>query len=108
MDASSLLKKYLNDATGDFYFETVTGIIEAAKIDVDSINDPKEFVKQLIDNAFVDQKSLEIEAELFIEETNIKPKKSTTLSEIGTTIRQQIIQHPQFVSHAIGFFESVK
>lgn len=81
MAASSVLKKYLDDTTGDFYFETVTGIVDDAKIDVHSTNDPKEFVKQLKDNAFVNKKSLETEAEL------IKPKKSTSLSEIGTTLQ---------------------
>ena len=108
MSKSVALKKYLDDAPGDFYFEAMTGIIEDAKIDIHSINEPKEFVKQLQDNAFVNKESLETEAELFIEETNSKPKKAASLLEIGTTIRQQLITHPRFVSHAIGFFESEK
>ena len=108
MAIASEISKYLDDAMGDFYVETVTEIVESGQIDVKSINDPNGFVKRLRESAFVNEDSLENEAELFIEETNMRLKKSLSLLELGRNIRERLIEHPEFVSHAIGFFDSLK
>lgn len=106
--ASKVLNKYLDDVPGDFYVETVVEIVESGEIDIDLIDDPNDFVKRLRESAFVNKESLENEAEVFIEETNVRPKKSVSLLEMGTLIRERVIEHPEFVSHAIGYFESLK
>lgn len=107
MSASAVLKKYLDDETGDYYFNTILQIFEDAEIDLDSLDHPEEFVKLLQDNAFINKESLIIQAEVFAEDTGLKPKKDSLL-EIGTMLRQQEILHPKFISHAIGYFEEEK